>query len=643
MGNKTSSTESSNESAEKEFNNFYDIIDYIATHYILTMDFTSLSKLSEKEYCDNLVVLTSDIITKYFNDMEITFMDQRIKSGVEVNQLAKEKIIFVGKDQLLNDMDISNDAQKSIKKKRVCIGIAKFYVKIAHIFAAIVMTINPVYTYTDETTGQKMTVGLMDKNKIPKNTNRKLLKFNICDNRIHALNKTERSFSGNEVPTATATATATESELKSEVKSEVKSENIEPTIKLNPKICDFNKQSSTLENEPGIPELMTLYLDDEYDYSTGVFTGMSETTKKQFDKDLRTFYTAFTGNETMPSNITKFSDIKLRNFDSLSGCSGEHPSLKIPVAIDASSKIFIEYAKNTQKMIKNAADNQQKLLAIINELFSYVIDPYTKKQKVRVNPKLTDASLQTCVVKTRKMIIDLYVKCEMDFINGIKLYEAIVETNILKTTQSQINHLETKSKQIIHEMNTIVDEKQQDRDRDRDRKHESPNIQLKRELIGDMPKSADDMFRPREEKVSKLLEIPGAAAALAPPAAAPGDALVPPAGAIPGDVPVPPAAAPGDALVPPAAAPGDALVPPAGAPGDALVPPAGAPAAAPIPGDAPVPPVAIPGDALVPPPVPPVAIPGDALVPPPVPPAADELIDTRRPVKPVEVAVPPPH
>jgi hypothetical protein len=53
MGNSASSN--SNKSAEKEFNNFYDIIDYIATYYILTMDFKSLSKLCEKEYCDNNV------------------------------------------------------------------------------------------------------------------------------------------------------------------------------------------------------------------------------------------------------------------------------------------------------------------------------------------------------------------------------------------------------------------------------------------------------------------------------------------------------------------------------------------------------------------------------------------------------------
>ena len=53
-----------NTGAEKGFRSFYETIDYIATHYILTMDFKSLSNLSDKAYCDNLVVLTADIIQK---------------------------------------------------------------------------------------------------------------------------------------------------------------------------------------------------------------------------------------------------------------------------------------------------------------------------------------------------------------------------------------------------------------------------------------------------------------------------------------------------------------------------------------------------------------------------------------------------
>jgi hypothetical protein len=429
MGN-TSSTTNSNKSSEKEFDNFYDIIDYIATYYILTMDFKSLSKLSEKEYCDNLVVITSDIIKRYFNDMEVTYLAQRIKDGLEVNNLSKEKIIFVNKDQL-ESLDISNDKQKNLKKKRICIGIAKFYVKIAHIFAAIVMTVNPVYTYKDSS-GQTVKTGLMQKDIIPKNSNRKLFKLNICDNRIRALKK------GEEMNVATG------------------------DVSIQPKVCDFNmdknKQLKNLNDEPGIPELMTLYFDDNYDYSNGTFTGMSDTTKKQFMIDLKTFYTAFTGNENMPPEITKFSDIKLRNFNSLAGCQGDIPVLKNKYVVNKNNKLFVEYAKNTQKMIQTAADNQSKLLDVINDLFTYVIDPYSGKQKIRVNPKLTEESLQKCVEKTRKLIIDLYVNCEMDYLKGIKIYEAIVESKILETTQKQIKTLENEANKIISDTAKVISE-----------------------------------------------------------------------------------------------------------------------------------------------------------------------------------------
>ena len=417
MGNTTSL----NVKAEKEFDNFYDIIDYIATYYILTMDFKSLSKLSEKDYCDKLVVLTSDIIDRYFNDMEVSFLAQRIKEGVEVNEIKKENIRFINKDNL-ESLDISNDVQKSIRKKRVCIGIAKFYVKIAHIFAAIVMTINPIYTYKDAT-GQTVKTTLLEKDKIPKGVNRKLYKLNICDNRIRALKR------GEKIDETTGNVT------------------------IEPRICDMNFSKTglnkTLADEPGITELMRLYLDDNYDYSTGNFTGMSKNTEKQFLKDLNLFYTTFTGESVMPDTIKKFSDIKLRDYSKNPGCQAPVFQLKQKYTLNKNDKLFVKYADNIKQMIQNAADNQYKLLSIINEIFSYSSDPYTGKRVIRVNPKLTETSLQNAIVKTRKFIIDLYVKCETDYVNGVKLFEAIVESKILETTQKQIDNLEKEAKQII--------------------------------------------------------------------------------------------------------------------------------------------------------------------------------------------------
>ena len=425
MGNVSST---SNNNAEKEFKNFYDVVDYIASYYILTMDFKSLSKLSEKSYCDKLVVLTSDIFQKHFNDKEITYLSQRIKDGVVSNNLNKERVIFINKDNLEN-LDISNDTQKSIRKKRVCIGIAKFYVKIAHVFAAIVMTINPVYTYRDNT-GQLKKFGLLEKDQIPKNVRRKLYKLNICDNRIRALKRGEQV------------------------------DDIENTVTIQPKVCDINLNKNgvekTLADEPGIHELMKLYLDDNYDYSNGNFTGMSDSTKAQFLKDLKLFYTSFTGNETMPPEITKFSDIKLRDYSKKKGCQSDSPIFKDKYTLNKNDDLFVKYAENIRKMIQSAADNQSKLLSVINEIFVFVNDPYTNKKVIKINPNLNEETLQRAIEKTRKLIVELYVKCENDYVNGVKLYEAIVEKKILETTQKQIESLKNEAKKIIDETQKTI-------------------------------------------------------------------------------------------------------------------------------------------------------------------------------------------
>jgi len=128
MGNQASTNTNTNDkdkNDELKPKSISQILDYIATYYILTMDFKSLIKLYEKEYCDKLVIITSDIIERYFTDLEITYLAQRIKNGVEVNENETDKIIFFNRDKL-DDLDIQN----SIKKKRIYLSIAKFYIKI---------------------------------------------------------------------------------------------------------------------------------------------------------------------------------------------------------------------------------------------------------------------------------------------------------------------------------------------------------------------------------------------------------------------------------------------------------------------------------------------------------------------------------
>jgi hypothetical protein len=96
-------------------------------------------------------------------------------------------------------------------------------------------------------------------------------------------------------------------------------------------------------------------------------------------------------------------------------------------------------------MVQRAADKQQELLAIIDKLFKIT------NNKIRINPKLTDSSLQEAVEKAREIIIDLYVQCEEDYVKGLKIYESIVEAKILETTPKQINTLENMSNKILEE------------------------------------------------------------------------------------------------------------------------------------------------------------------------------------------------
>ena len=404
-------------------NSFGQVIDYIATYYILTADFESLKKLYNKDYCDNLIVLTSDILDRYFTDLEINYLAQRVKNGVEVNEMEKDNIIFFYKSDL-DKFNITNP----LKKKRVCIGIAKFYIKISHVFASIVTTINPVYVYKD-VEGNTIKKKLFEKNQIPKNVQRKLYKLGICDNRINSLKR------GQDLNTT-------------------------ETLNIHPKVCNMNinndGDTKSLDEEPGIPELMDLY-NDKYDYVSGNFIGMTEENQKLFKADLLKFYQIFTGNEFMPENVTKFSDIKLRDYHKLDACSDSDGFLKKNIQLNKSSnkedklkrKLFEDYAENLKQMIQSTNKNHDELLAIINKLFTYVIDPQTQKKRIIVHPELSEAGLQEIVVKTREIIIKLYLKCEYDFTTGVKLYQAIIEKQIKDTTLKQLDILEKESDKLI--------------------------------------------------------------------------------------------------------------------------------------------------------------------------------------------------
>ena len=442
---------------EKKVITLEDSLDFIATYYILTMDFTSLSRLHEQKYCEELVVLTSDIINKYFSDLEVKSLAKRIDSGVGTGTGTgtgeTEKLVFFNK----NDIDHLGIPDSEIKKG-YCIEIAKFYIKIAHVFSAIVTTINPEYIYKD-VFGNTIKRSLMQKSSIPESADVSVSKINLCSERINALKGSSDSnvqIGGQEKPkTESEEDSEKDSEKDSEQEPEIetKPNNNGDTIIIHPDVCsinlDKNGENNYLDEEPGINELIDLYFDGEYDLNTGKFMGMTTETEKQFYDDLKRFYLTFTDETEIPPEIKKFSDIKLRNYSKKTFCENAGNQ---SISVEGSYKdvLFVKYADNLKSMVKSVNVKQDELLKIINKIFVFVDDPVTNKEVIRVSPDLTDAELQSIIVETRNLIIELYLKCESDFVEGVKIYEAIVESQILDTTQKHIEQLEREKDKLIN-------------------------------------------------------------------------------------------------------------------------------------------------------------------------------------------------
>ena len=499
---KNNEDDSTKPDPETENMKIENVIDYTAAKFISTSSFTDMINLHKPEYCDKLVILTAKVIERHLNNMEITFLEQRTENGVPINKTADANVVYLAKNQL-DEIDVQN----KFKKQHMCNSIAKFYVKIAHLFACISMTINPRYTYTDET-GKEITVPLSKKKNIPKNFQIKYSKFNLCSRRIDAL---------------------------------MTRQNTENGIVIKVKNCDMNKKINTsidgvevpisstedkmLTDEPGIPELELLYYDD-FDLDEGVYRGMTEETRNNvYLKDVEKFYASFTGEPFLPNDVaiiisglqgvshedvgnffqptygyvekvekrpngdfmvrfgdpksdnkrkkdkgsksqkkaialsevlgqpvsikkfevSSFAEIPLKDFHNQDLCKDPESPWHKSYKGPQSDKLFNEYAQHLKKMIKDSQAIEKSLLSIIKDIFSFWLDPKKQEKKLTLNPKLTNEKLKELVDKTREAVIKLYVGCESDFQKGLSIFEAIITQKMMQTAQRRINKFQDKA------------------------------------------------------------------------------------------------------------------------------------------------------------------------------------------------------
>ena len=287
MGNSlsiSSQTSENNSNPLDDVTDLTELIDDIATKYILTQNSLDLMRFTDKEYYDNLVVLTAGILKKNLNNLELGIINDRVQFGKNMNEDNK---LSVKTPEQLRDLTLDNEKVK----EKALIFISKFYVKIITIYSAIVATIDPQYVFETQE-GQQEYFYLKDFDKFERlngpTNNLKLFQLNnplsLVRRRLNILkNKINESMEdGSEY------ITINPGELFCEM-------NIN-TDKTEKDVAEFigGGGSQFLEREIGIKELDSLYY-DIYDYETKSWSKMSPQMKKLYKKDLLRFYIVFTG------------------------------------------------------------------------------------------------------------------------------------------------------------------------------------------------------------------------------------------------------------------------------------------------------------------------------------------------------------
>lgn len=436
-------------------------INQIATKFILSKSFQRIKDLTNENTCNDLIILTSDLVSKYLDDAQIEFLTQHLGPGGQVvDKKNTERLVFFDKADAQGE-NPPMGVQSRTKKTRMCIGIAQFYVKIFNLFSAVATTVNPQLAYTDPKTGKRAVVSILDKNSIPAGVDTRPVSTSFCSKRVSAL-------FGDSVSGTNAG---------------------EDVITIRPGICSLNESSSTqypsLENEPGMPELANLF-NDKYNYATGKFDAKSPAAEKAYLEAVQMMYRVFTGNQTVPSTVISFKDIPLAQYWRTPVCdkrtahtqsSTRQPLQPTYIAQPGPSNVQISfpmpqmsgqynlgtaqvggspatgayrqtytgstriaaysnYAKHVSDMMKQTAAREKELLGVLKEVFSTATDP-TGREDFNINPSLTHDSLDKIIASARAQIGAYYAECEQNFQKGVDLLEAVVQYQYTETSRNR--------------------------------------------------------------------------------------------------------------------------------------------------------------------------------------------------------------
>ena len=349
----------------------------ITSQLINNININNLLNLRETKYCDELIIITTEILKEHFINNNINVFNNKSY----FNKYNIQKAYFIDKSKY-----------NKIDKMKICIGIAEYYIKIIKLYSVIITSINPIY-YVNTFTGEKKVeaVPLKYINKYKREDIKDIKTDNICSNMIDIL-------------------------LKSIT---VNKKNIDVT----PRFCNIKETYYQLKNN--LSKLDKLYY-DIYNHKTGKFDDMSDYMKNKYNKDLKILYMLFTTNELdIENKKMKFSDIPVQ-FDYFEPCNQRQ-------IIPYSGKyktLITKYRENIKKLVEKTREHNKKLLDILKKVF------HIKNNKLIIKD-IKSKKIDKIFIEVITIIKLKYNDCVTNYKVGIGIFQDII--SIMELQNFKIN------------------------------------------------------------------------------------------------------------------------------------------------------------------------------------------------------------
>jgi hypothetical protein len=385
-------------------------INKIATEYIVQQNYSDMKRLLDKNKYDEMVDLVTIVLSKNIKTSDIEILVNHLYSTNVERNIQME----------IQERQIQETHLKKCKK------IALFYLKVAHLFDSIMMCISPYIMSSSNILSFDNTTQNM----------------NMCTRRLNAL-------------------------IDANINLGKQNE-----INMKSPSCHMYADPHSLMEEEGIPELEKLYY-DMYDFDSRSFAKMSEKMRREYEMDVELFYNAFQGNKQSSSdsskqsssdsskqsssdsskqsssdsskqsssNVKRFSDIKMSDIitkDYNKDCNSTDEYVYVNNRTkpyrQEKERLFKKYTDNIKTMTAFIHKSEKELLYILNNVFvkDERINAYNLHENIHLYTidKLSDDA--------RRIIVDFYSKCEEFYVEGVQIYEAIVQNQIKHTTIRQI-------------------------------------------------------------------------------------------------------------------------------------------------------------------------------------------------------------